>query len=312
MLYPNPPFPSMIFRLLLLCTFPTPYFHHHIPYLVISIHHFFLLPVPFEDDPKNPQTWYFDHTYHETMFAMYKKVNASEKVVGWYSTGPLIRPSDIEIHEVIRRYCPQPVFVIVDVKPKEDTEVPTKAYYSIPATPEVGSMARREFVHVPSGIEAEEAEEVGVEHLLREIKEIRVSSLTDIVGSKLAALRALDKRMHEIYEYLDNVCKGVLPINNKILSNIQDISSYCADMKRAELARAFAIKSHDSLIAIYMASLVRSISGLHDLISNKLMNRAAEKGEEEKRALISATRNIGDEPDEQDINLDNVEQEPEF
>jgi hypothetical protein len=46
---------------------------------------------------------YLDHNYHEAMFAMFKKVNAKEKVIGWYSTGPKIRASDLEVNELIRK-----------------------------------------------------------------------------------------------------------------------------------------------------------------------------------------------------------------
>lgn len=48
--------------------------------------------VPFEEDDKDPNIWFLDHSFKEQMFAMFKKVNASEKLVGWYSTGPKIRP----------------------------------------------------------------------------------------------------------------------------------------------------------------------------------------------------------------------------
>ena len=39
--------------------------------------------VPFEEDDKDLNIWYLDHSYHEQMFSMFKKVNASEKLVGW-------------------------------------------------------------------------------------------------------------------------------------------------------------------------------------------------------------------------------------
>merc|ERR1711865_1311617 len=38
--------------------------------------------VPFEEDPRDPQVWFLDHNFHETMFAMFKKVNTKERVVG--------------------------------------------------------------------------------------------------------------------------------------------------------------------------------------------------------------------------------------
>lgn len=55
---------------------------------------------------------------------------AKEKLIGWYHSGPKLRPSDLEINELFKRYTPNPVLVIVDVKPK-DVEIPTDAYFAI-------------------------------------------------------------------------------------------------------------------------------------------------------------------------------------
>jgi 26S proteasome regulatory subunit N8 len=78
--------------------------------------------VPFEEDAKDPTVWFLDHNYHEEMYTMFKKINAKEKVLGWYSTGPKIRPADLAVHELVRRYCAKPVFVVIDVDPKDDLE----------------------------------------------------------------------------------------------------------------------------------------------------------------------------------------------
>ncbi|KAJ6901203.1 26S proteasome non-ATPase regulatory subunit 7 [Populus alba x Populus x berolinensis] len=54
--------------------------------------------VPFEEDDKDPSIWFLDHNYHESMFSMFKRINAKEHVVGWYSTGPKLRENDLKIH----------------------------------------------------------------------------------------------------------------------------------------------------------------------------------------------------------------------
>ena len=43
--------------------------------------------VPFDEDDKDMDVWFLDHEYLENMHAMFKKVNAKERVVGWYHTG---------------------------------------------------------------------------------------------------------------------------------------------------------------------------------------------------------------------------------
>lgn len=154
------------------------------------------------------------------MFAMFKKVNgindrlacslhlhflivhvlvwwiAREKVIGWYSTGPKIRPADIDINELVRRYTPHPVLVIVDVNPRDDLEIPTTAYITVETRPEEISKSRETFVHIPCEIGANEAEEVGVEHLLRNIRDNTGGTMSDAVIAKLNSLKG--KLVHAI------------------------------------------------------------------------------------------------------------------
>lgn len=82
------------------------------------------------------------------MWAMFRKVNARERVVGWYSTGPKIKQNDLEINEVLRRYTPDPVLVVIDVHMHE-VGIPTKAYVSVEEVLEDGTNSRR-FQHIPS------------------------------------------------------------------------------------------------------------------------------------------------------------------
>ena len=89
-----------------------------------------LILVPFEEDDKDPSVWFLDHNYVESMNDMFKKVNAREKLIGWYHSGPKLRASDLEINELFKRYTPNPLLVIIDVQPKE-VGVPTDAYFAI-------------------------------------------------------------------------------------------------------------------------------------------------------------------------------------
>jgi len=70
---------------------------------------------------------------------MFKKVNAREKLIGWYHTGPKLRGSDLEINELFKRYTPNPLLVIVDVQPKE-VGVPTDAYFAVEEIKDVRSV----------------------------------------------------------------------------------------------------------------------------------------------------------------------------
>ena len=71
--------------------------------------------IPFDEDDKDRDVWFLDHEYLENMYNMFRyaspvkmiiyqealfynrKVNAKERVVGWYHTGPKLHQNDILI-----------------------------------------------------------------------------------------------------------------------------------------------------------------------------------------------------------------------
>uniref|UniRef100_A0A453D4W8 MPN domain-containing protein n=1 Tax=Aegilops tauschii subsp. strangulata TaxID=200361 RepID=A0A453D4W8_AEGTS len=196
--------------------------------------------VPFEEDDKDPRIWFLDHNYHESMFSMFKRINAKEHVVGWYSTGPKLKENDLDVHALFTNYVPNPVLVIIDVQPKE-LGIPTKAYYAVEEVKENATQkSQKVFVHVPSEIAAHEVEEIGVEHLLRDVKDTTISTLATEVSSKLAALKGLDARLTEIRGYLDLVIEGKLPLNHEILYHLQDVFNLLPNLNVNELIKAFA------------------------------------------------------------------------
>eukprot|EP00668_Euglena_longa_P021282 GGOE01026494.1.p1 GENE.GGOE01026494.1~~GGOE01026494.1.p1 ORF type:complete len:343 (+),score=67.24 GGOE01026494.1:53-1030(+) len=162
--------------------------------------------IPFEEDPKSPNIFYLDHNFLESMYSMFRKVNARERVVGWYSTGPKIKPNDLQIHQIFRRYCTHPVYCIIEVEPK-DLGIPTSSYIVKEETEDESSEPKLTFQHVPSSIGALEAEEIGVEHLLRDVSDTTVSTLSTQVKDKVAALTGLYSRLEEIKAYLNQFTK---------------------------------------------------------------------------------------------------------
>jgi len=167
-----------------------------------------------------------------------------------------------------------------------------------------GTSTTKTFVHTPSVIQAEEAEEIGVEHLLRDIRDVAVGTLSTRITSQLQSLQGLHLRLRDIGLYLGKVAAGDLPVNHTILGNLQDVFNLLPGLSTPEvptlqarvngaggsangttaevhkevggnneLARAMSVKTNDQLMAIYLSSLIRAITAFHDLIENKIQNR---------------------------------------
>ena len=86
-----------------------------------------------------------------------------------------------------------------------------------------GTPPIKTFEHVPSEIGAEEAEGVGVEHLLRDIKDQTAGTLSQRITDQLMGIRGLHGQLNEIKRYLVEVSKGKLPINHAVIYYIQVI-----------------------------------------------------------------------------------------
>ncbi|XP_028222397.1 26S proteasome non-ATPase regulatory subunit 7 homolog A-like [Glycine soja] len=191
--------------------------------------------MPFEEDDKDPNIWFLDHNYHESMFSMFKRINAKEHVVGWYSTGPKLRENDFDTHGLFNVYVPNPVLVIIDVEPKE-LGIPRKTYYVVEEVKENATQkSQKVFVHVPSEITTNEVEEILVEHLLRYVKDTTISILVTKVSANLTTLKGLDARLKEIRGFFDLVIDGKLPLNHEILYHLQDVFNLLPNLNVVDL-----------------------------------------------------------------------------
>lgn len=139
-----------------------------------------------------------------------------------------------------------------------------------------GTTSQKTFTHVPSVIQAEEAEEIGVEHLLRDIALPLSSSgsLSSRVAAQLSALKGLHSRLIDIRDYLSKVLKGEMKVNHQILYNLQDVfnllpGGLMGDGEGAgedgAMGKSFRGATNDQMLVVYLSSLIRSVIALHNL-----------------------------------------------
>merc|ERR1711894_93127 len=95
----------------------------------------------------------------------------------------------------------------------------------------------------------------------------------------MGGLKGLFSQLHDVQSYLEKVATGKLPINHQIVYQLQDVFNLLPDVDFQEFVKAVYVKTNDQMLVVYLASLIRSIIALHNLISNKIQNRDAEKSE---------------------------------
>ena len=163
----------------------------------------------------------------------------------------------------------KPIFAIIDVRP-DMVGIPTKTYEPVEEILGEGRELVQVFKNVTCRIEAEEAEAVGVEHLLRDINDPSTSQLTFQIKQKIQGLSGMLERLTEMSLYLSKVIKGTIPMNNQIVGNIQTIINLLPNLNVDELVRSMLVNTNDIYLSIYISTMIRCIIALHDLLRNKL------------------------------------------
>lgn len=117
----------------------------------------------------------------------------------------------------------------------------------------------------------------------RDIKDTTVGTLSQRITNQVHGLKGLNSKLLDIRSYLEKVATGKLPINHQIIYQLQDVFNLLPDVSLQEFVKAFYLKTNDQMVVVYLASLIRSVVALHNLINNKIANRDAEKKEGQEK-----------------------------
>ena len=132
------------------------------------------------------------------------------------------------------------------------------------------------------------------------LQDTTVGTLSQRITDQLVGLKGLFQKLADMKSYLDKVNTGELPMNHEITYQLQDIFNLLPDVTNPCFVRSLQVKlnelnfnlsltllfaqvnTNDQMLVMYIASLIRSVIALHNLINNKLANKEAEKKEGKK------------------------------
>jgi len=227
--------------------------------------------VPFDEDKKSGG-FFLDHKFVEDMFSMFKRVSAVETILGWYHSGGDLKSNDIVIHQSFRRYTRNPLLLVVNVS-SVSHELPVKAYLSKKTTAVHSVEEVDTFFNVDVQLVASPPEEVGVEHVLRDVQDQEhVPTLTEELRQKKTGLAILKERVQLIRKYLVEVKEGKMPINQDILYLLQELFNIMPDVNNPTLKASIIKTNNDQTLSIYVASIVQAVLSLDQVITNRAEN----------------------------------------
>ncbi|OHT15093.1 Clan MP, family M67, Poh1-like metallopeptidase [Tritrichomonas foetus] len=217
------------------------------------------------------------------MYALHRKVTLKEKIIGWYSSSTTVCKNDLDIHHMMRRYNENPVFITTDVDAKDQHEIPVAAFVGAERVRPDGRPIVTSFQNVPTIVDFLEVEEIGVEHLLRDIKDVDMSEIGTTLVNSVHGLAALEHRLKGISEYLQEVIDGKKEVDNEIIGITQSIFNLLPNLELKDTVDSLSTKSDDSAFMIFISQLCRSVVSLHELVNNRSKHSGNEKKPEEEK-----------------------------
>jgi 26S proteasome regulatory subunit N8 len=240
--------------------------------------------IPFEEDPSDPSVWFVDTNFIEDMYALHRKVTLKEHIVGWYSSRPTFSPNDLDIHQQMRIYTPNPVFITTDVGASDQHEIPVSAFIGAELVRADGQPIVSSFQNVPTVVDFLEVEDVGVEHLLRDIKDVDVSAIGTTLTNSVHGLAALEHRLRNISKYLGDVIEKKLPVDYEILGIAQSIFNLLPNLALQDTVQSIMTESDHSALMIFVGQLCRSVVTVHELVNHRHPPHGAEGRRKEDEA----------------------------
>lgn len=206
-----------------------------------------------------------DIDYHRTMFELHQRVNHKEIIVGWYSTGSSLSPSDTLIHDFYGREVANPVLLTVDTAFAEE-KVNIKVFVSTLLTLGERQLAAQ-FHEVQLDLRLIEAERIGFDVL----KKTMVEKLPNDLEGLEATIERLQDMIDRVFRYVDDVVEGQVQPDNSVGRFLADTMASVPRISSDAFDKLFNDSVQDLLLVLYLANLTKT-----QLILAEKLNTAAQ------------------------------------
>jgi translation initiation factor 3 subunit F len=207
-----------------------------------------------------------DIEFAKNQFELHKKVNASEVIVGWYSTGSDVTEHSVLIHEYYSRECKNPLHLTIDTslsKAKMAMKAYTSSQLGVPGKT-VGTM----FTPVPLELLYHEPERVGVD-FIQQTKERagRSISITSDMQIVTATSMKIQEMLTKLLDYVDAVIQGKIPTDNSVGRFLMELVNTVPKINPEDFEEMVNSNMKDLLMVVYLSNLTKTQLALGEKLS---------------------------------------------
>jgi len=198
-------------------------------------------------------------TQMKTLFPKYE-------VLGWYSTGNQLQPSDLQLNRQVIQLNESPLYLMLDPQiglDKQGKDLPISIYET-----EL-RMEKEAPVHVFSKatfkIETLQAERISIDHIAHATSGGE-SALVAQLGGMHNAISMLNLRINVILQFLEATKNGKVPTDQNLLRKIASMTQLLPCMDSPSFNEGFLKEYNDTLLVAYMTMITKGTNTLNELI----------------------------------------------
>ena len=207
-----------------------------------------------------------DVEYFRQALELHLRASPRDALVGWFSTGSSLAPTDTLVHEFVSRHCSAPpVHLVVDphlVHPPSCVTawMGSPLSFSPSSTTPIGT----HFQQIPAELRSSDAERVGTSLVQHTISDKKLSDLSSL-DSSLAKLEALLDRAHS---YADDVCSGSRDPDSSIGRFLSESLSAVPHLPQEQLASLFDETSQDLGVVLMLSQMTRTHTNIAERLNS--------------------------------------------
>ncbi|KAJ8605153.1 hypothetical protein CTAYLR_000496 [Chrysophaeum taylorii] len=200
---------------------------------------------------------------NKTMSGLLARVNASEKIVGWYATTPPtparpINDSTSLIHDFYLQECEEPVHLVVDTSMADGIRL--RAF----AAPRTGADASRAFVEVSCSLVFADFERDLLETMTSGIVNdpLETGSSLSVLPSRMNAVETSVEHLlgllDDVSEYCEDVASNKKKVHPEAARHIADALATLPHLDATDVDAAFNANMQDIVMVSYLASVTKT------------------------------------------------------
>lgn len=211
-----------------------------------------------------------DQEYLKTRLEQYKKTFPKYDMLGWYSTGAEVEPTDMDMHQALCEVTESLLYMLVDpvqAMAPGNRELPILIHES--EVHVVADQPKMQFVAVSYKIDSIESERIAVDHvahILPSGDSNSGSALSQHLGTQHTAITMLTERVDIIRRYLKAVADGEVPANHELLRQIKALCAKLPAMDTPAYHEEFLQDYNNTLLVTYLGSITKGMGSINELI----------------------------------------------